>query len=111
MFRCTDSFYYYLDLVVTNTPPAIGTEVHAGDLLGQTHPGANGGLDVGVFDSTVTLTGFVNLARYGFDEIHCVTPWGISWNPTNHSYTPTSTALLVHQSMAGLIRTCGNPCR
>jgi hypothetical protein len=73
IFRCTDSFYYYLDHVVTSMPPAIGTEVHAGDLLGQTQVGS--ALDVGAFDATVTLTGFVNPARYGYDELHCVTPW------------------------------------
>ena len=73
MFRCTDNFYYYLAHVVTSSPPAVGTEVHAGDLLGQIPLG--GTLDVGAFDGAVTLTGFVNPARYGYDELHCVTPW------------------------------------
>ena len=73
IFRCTDNFYYFLAHVATSSPPAVGTEVHAGDLLGQTE--VVGTLDVGAFNATVTLTGFVNPARYGYDEQHCVTPW------------------------------------
>jgi len=72
-FRATDNLYYYLDGVVTSNPPAPGSEVHAGDLLGTTLMG--GALDVGAFDASVTLTGFVDPARYSYDEQHCVTPW------------------------------------
>lgn len=72
-FRATSNLYYYLSPVVTSNPPAAGSEVHAGDLLGTTPAG--GSLDVGAFDASVTLTGFVNPARYSYDEQHCVTPW------------------------------------
>lgn len=72
-FRATNDFYYYLSPVVTSNPPALGSEVHAGDLLGTTPKGDT--LDVGAFDASVTLTGFVNPARYSYDEQHCVTPW------------------------------------
>jgi len=72
-FRATDNFYYYLSPIVTSNPPVLGSEVHAGDLLGTTPKGQT--LDVGAFDASVTLSGFVNPARYSYDEQHCVTPW------------------------------------
>jgi hypothetical protein len=72
-FRATESFYFYLDHVVLPAPPAIGTVFHAGDVLGQTAP--TGAIDVGAFDTSFVLTGFANPARYGVEQLHCVTPW------------------------------------
>jgi len=78
-FRATYNLYYYLSPVGTSNPPALGSEVHAGDLLGTTPAG--GSLDVGAFDASATLTGFVNPARYSYDEQHCVTPWDYFTQP------------------------------
>ena len=73
MFRMTTNFYYYLDHVLLDPNIKVGTIVRAGDRLGTTDPGA--ALDLGAFDMTQTLTGFLVPARYPDQTLHCVSPF------------------------------------
>jgi hypothetical protein len=72
-FRAAERFFFYFDHVVTQTPPAVGAVLQAGDVIGQTLSGS--ALDLGAFDADVLLTSFANPARYRYDVLHCVTPW------------------------------------
>jgi hypothetical protein len=73
MFRITTNFYYYLDHVLLDPSIKVGTIVHAGDRVGTTDPG--GALDLGAFDMTQTLPGFLVPARYPDQTLHCVSPF------------------------------------
>jgi hypothetical protein len=74
VFRMTANFYWYLDHVLLDTTKLKpGTRVHAGDSLGTTDPG--GTLDLGAYDHSQTLGGFVVKERYPDQTIHCVSPW------------------------------------
>jgi len=73
VFRMTSTFYYYLDHVVMDPSLRVGSIVHAGDYVGTTHPG--GALDLGAYDLSQTLTGFLAPARYPGQTVHCVSPW------------------------------------
>jgi hypothetical protein len=73
MFRMTNSFYWYLDHVLLDPGIKVGMVVHAGDRVGTTDPG--GTLDLGAFDMTQTLGGFLVPARYPDQTLHCVSPF------------------------------------
>jgi hypothetical protein len=73
MFRMTPTFYYYLDHVLLDSGYDVGTVVHAGQRIGTTDPG--GTLDLGAWDRTQTLTGFIVPERYGDQTLHCVSPY------------------------------------
>jgi hypothetical protein len=72
-FRVTEDFSYYLDHVIPLPSLAVGSTVHAGDLVGHTNPG--GAIDLGAWDRKVTNAGFVNPRRYGDQSLHVVSPW------------------------------------
>ena len=72
-FKSTENFYFYLDHVLLTKSLKIGDVLQAGTPIGTTNPG--GTLDLGAFDITVSHTGFVNPARYGFETLHVVSPW------------------------------------
>lgn len=73
VFRATEEFSWYLDHLVLDSALAVGTVVEAGQRLGTTTPG--GTLDLGAYDTRVTLTGLLNPARYPGQTLHCVSPW------------------------------------
>lgn len=72
-FRVTKDFYYYLDHVVFTRTLKVGDVIHAGEQVGITNPG--GGIDLGAYDMSTTLTGFANPSRYRAETLHCVSPW------------------------------------
>jgi hypothetical protein len=73
VFRMTSTFYYYLDHILVDPSLTVGRVVHAGDYVGTTSPG--GPLDLGAYDLSTTLTGFLMPARYPAQTLHCVSPW------------------------------------
>ena len=73
MFRMTENFYYYLDHVQLDPALKVGSIVHAGDKVGTTNPG--GTLDLGAFDMTTSLSGFLTPARYPDQTLRCVSPF------------------------------------
>jgi len=73
-FRMTETFFWYLDHVLIDTIKLKpGTRVHAGDSLGTTDPG--GTLDLGAFDYSQKLAGFIVPERYPDQTLYCVSPW------------------------------------
>lgn len=73
-FRMTKDFYWYLDHVVIDTTTLKpGTVVHAGDSIGVTLPGA--AIDLGAFDYSQKLPGFIVPERYPDQTLYCVSPW------------------------------------
>lgn len=72
-FIVTSEFRYYLDHVQPRPGLTIGTVVQAGEQIGTTNPG--GTLDLGAYDTRVSLPGLVNPARYPDPSRHCVSPW------------------------------------
>jgi hypothetical protein len=87
MYRVTENFYFYLDHMVPSFVPKVGDIVTAGTQIGTTSPG--GGLDLGAFDMSVTLNGFISPARYAEQSLHVVSPWKY--------FTPTLQAQLYPQ--------------
>jgi hypothetical protein len=73
MFRMTSTFYYYLDHVRIDPSLTVGRVVHAGEYVGTTNPGS--ALDLGAYDLSTTLTGFLAPERYPAQTQHCVSPW------------------------------------
>lgn len=73
-FRMTKDFYYYLDHVIIDSMTLKpGTVVHAGDSIGTTSPGS--ALDLGAYDMSTKLTGFIVPERYPDQTLRCVSPW------------------------------------
>ncbi|MEO7966275.1 MAG: hypothetical protein ABIT38_20430 [Gemmatimonadaceae bacterium] len=83
MFKMTSNCYYYLDHLLPDPGLKVGSIVHAGDRIGTTDPG--GTLDLGAFDLSHTLSGFVTPARYGEQTLHCVSPWKYFTEPLRSS--------------------------
>ncbi|HEY4320208.1 MAG TPA: hypothetical protein VGM77_03430 [Gemmatimonadales bacterium] len=79
IFRVTSTFYYMLGHVVVTQPLKVGDILHAGDQVGVSNPGAT--VDLGAYDTGVTLSGFANPARYGRETLHCVSPWAYFTEP------------------------------
>lgn len=73
MFRATTSFFFYLDHVVPTLTMAVGDTIKAGTVIGTTLPGFT--VDLGAFDASVTLTGFLTPSRYPYQSLHAVSPW------------------------------------
>ncbi|HZR23340.1 MAG TPA: hypothetical protein VFA59_07130 [Vicinamibacterales bacterium] len=71
VFIVTPTFQYYFDHLVPRAGLAVGQTVNAGDIVGT----SSTTLDLGAFDYTTTLTGFVTSSRYGDQTLHCVSPW------------------------------------
>ena len=71
-FRGTSKVTYYVDHLIPTVSLAVGTAVKAGDRLGTT--GSAYGIDLGVVNDDVMLTGLVNLSRYPKGEEHTDAP-------------------------------------
>ncbi|MBL0312860.1 MAG: hypothetical protein IPP78_09145 [Holophagaceae bacterium] len=71
--QMTGNFSYYLDHVVLDSTIQVGTTITAGQRVGQTGSGS-AAVDLGVLYSAITLTGFVNPARYG-ETVHADSPF------------------------------------
>jgi len=81
VFIVTPTFQYYLDHVVPRTGLAVGQIVNAGDVVGT----SNETLDLGAFDYSTTLSGFVVPSRYPDQTLHCVSPWKYFVEPLRSS--------------------------
>lgn len=71
MIRATSTIVYYVDHLIPDVPLARGTRITAGQRLGMT--GSVFDIDLGVINDELTLTGFVNPARYG-EAVHTDAP-------------------------------------
>ncbi len=71
--RATSTVTYYIDHVVLDPQIREGMQVTAGQRLGTSGTGGFG-IDFGVVNDALTLTGFVNPARYPTDTIHADAP-------------------------------------
>ena len=72
-FQLNQKFTYYLDHVVLDTSIKEGVMVTAGQKIGTTGYGSS--IDLGAIDETLTLNGFANPARYGWETIFCGKPF------------------------------------
>jgi hypothetical protein len=72
MIQMTGDFYYYVDHVILDPGIQVGTKVTAGQRLGSSNGIA---MDLGVMYEAVTLTGFVNPARYAGQTLHTDSPF------------------------------------
>ena len=70
--QATTNVYYYVDHLTLEIPVERGTRLTAGQRLGSS--GAAFGIDLGVVNYGVTLTGFVNPSRYIDDTLHADGP-------------------------------------
>ena len=73
MFRVTKDFYYYLDHVYRRAGLKLGDVVQAGEQIGTTGKGA--AIDLGAFDMSAPVVGFVQPLRYGDEMNHTVSPF------------------------------------
>ena len=73
MVQMSSTFSYYLDHVVLDPGIVVGTKVVAGQRVGTTGS-ASAAVDLGVINTQVALTGFVNPARYG-SSVNCDSPY------------------------------------
>ena len=71
--QMTKSFHYFYDHVLLKPGLAAGSRVNAGDTIGTT-TGRCPSMDLGVWDTNVTASGFVNTARYAGSSLHVVSP-------------------------------------
>jgi len=71
--QMTTTFHYYYDHVLLLPGIARGTMVTAGQQIGTTAGCPS--FDMGAYDSTVTLSGLVNPARYGPSTRYVVSPY------------------------------------
>lgn len=71
--QMTGTFSYFLGHVIPDAGVQVGTQVAAGQRLGQTN-GSSGAVDLGVINEQITLAGFINPARYGM-MIHHDSPY------------------------------------
>jgi hypothetical protein len=72
MFCGTTKVSYYIDHLIPTVMLTNGTQVKAGDRLGTT--GSSFGIDLGITNQDVTLTGLLNLSRYPAGEEHTDAP-------------------------------------
>lgn len=72
-FIVTDNFGYYFDHLHPRADLKVGTIVHSGDSVGTQGP--TGALDLGAYDLSTTLTGFITPSRYPLQSLHCVSPY------------------------------------
>jgi hypothetical protein len=71
--QVTASFHYYYDHVLLRPGYTVGTRVAAGDTIATT-TGRCPSIDLGVWDSGLTPTGFVNPGRYVGQTLHVLPP-------------------------------------
>ncbi len=72
-FRVNEKFTYYFDHIVLDPSIKEGSSITAGQKVGTTGLGAS--IDLGVIDETLTLTGYANPKRYGWQETYCGKPF------------------------------------
>ncbi|NJD22878.1 MAG: hypothetical protein FIA82_09460 [Melioribacter sp.] len=72
MIKVNSTFSYYLDHIILDSAFVLGSIVTAGKKIGTT--ARSGSIDLGVINQNITLTGFVNPARYP-GSIHCDSPY------------------------------------
>ena len=70
--RATSTIRFYVDHVILDPGIGTGATLTAGQRIGTT--GGAFGIDLGVVNPAVTLTGFVNPSRYGEDTLHTDAP-------------------------------------
>ena len=70
--QATPDVFYYVDHLLPDVPLARGARITAGQRLGTT--GGAYGIDLGVVNYGLTLTGFVNPSRYIDDTLHADGP-------------------------------------
>lgn len=75
MVQMTGDFSYYLDHVILDPGIGVGTQVTAGQRLGQTNGTGGNAMDLGVVYTALTLPGFVNPARYEGQTLHTDSPF------------------------------------
>jgi hypothetical protein len=71
--QVTASFHYYYDHVLLRPGYTVGTRVAAGDTIATT-TGRCPSIDLGVWDSELTPSGFVNPNRYAGQSLHVLPP-------------------------------------
>ncbi|MEO7996032.1 MAG: hypothetical protein ABI852_01240 [Gemmatimonadaceae bacterium] len=72
--QMTKTFHYYYDHVVLRPGIGVGTHVSAGDTIAYT-TGRCPSMDLGVTDSDVSPSGFVNPSRYEGSTGHAASPY------------------------------------
>ncbi len=78
-FRVNEKFSYYIDHIVPDPSIKEGSSITAGQRVGTT--GLGSGLDLGVIDETITLSGFMNPLRYVGQTLHCGKPFQYFTDP------------------------------
>lgn len=72
MIRMNKWVLYYLDHVVLDTAIRVGSEIGAGQVVGESRGIA---IDLGVVNEQIVLPGFVNPERYGWQSLHTDSPY------------------------------------
>lgn len=72
LFQATSRIQYYVDHLIPTIPLSQGMQVKAGDRLGTS--GSSYGIDLGLTNQDVTLTGLLNLSRYSPGKEHTDAP-------------------------------------
>ena len=72
-FRVNEKFSYYFDHIVLDPSIKEGSSITAGQTIGTT--GLSSSIDLGAIDETITLTGYANPKRYGWEETYCGKPF------------------------------------
>lgn len=73
MIDVTSTFSYYLDHVLLDASISLGNTLQDGQVIGTTSD-KSGAVDLGAVNTNVTLTGFINTARYPDQTIHTDSP-------------------------------------
>jgi hypothetical protein len=82
--KMTNTFSYYLDHVLLDSGITLGTNIQAGQRVGTTSPYSYA-VDLGVMNSDITLTGFVNPSRYTYETVHTDSPYKYFVQPLRDS--------------------------
>ena len=85
-FRVNEKFSYYFDHIVLDPSIKEGISITAGQKVGTT--GLGSGIDLGVIDETLTLTGYANPKRYGWQETYCGKPFQYFTDPLKAQLYP-----------------------
>ena len=72
-FRVNEKFSYYFDHIVLDPSIKEGSSITAGQNIGTT--GLSSSIDLGAIDENITLTGYANPKRYGWEETYCGKPF------------------------------------
>jgi hypothetical protein len=82
--KMTNTFMYYLDHVMLDSGITLGSTLQAGQRVGTTSLYSYA-VDLGVMNYEITLTGFVNRARYTEETIHTDSPYKYFEQPLRDS--------------------------